>query len=379
MSGSSRRLGFTLVELLVVITIIGMLVALLLPAVQSVRESGRQTQCLNNMKQIALATVNYETAKGQLPGLTQFVKRGPKLFASIDYDPAAQRFVAIDVNDPSDMYKVAGLSWATMLLSRLERQDIWDQIVQPPRDGSGNALPVQIPPMDVFVCASDSDATAQANNAGLSYNANSGAWDWDGTNFLLGNKRGDSVENGLFFNQAEYVRQGGKAPKARMGAVKDGAAMTIMFAENIHKTYEPASPGPPLFSWLASWLASDVPSAVEQQFGMVWVVNVNPSQGSGPLEIQEPINRNTIDTAIFPADVPRFARPAGPHGSGFNAAFCDGNIRFIRDDIDYLVYQRLLTPNGRKCVDPRNWDNNTSPGPIYVFRNAQPLSEQDFQ
>ena len=72
---SRRRSGFTLVELLVVITIIGMLVALLLPAVHSVRERGRQVQCLNNLKQLSLAAVAHDSAKGQLPAMTQFVKR----------------------------------------------------------------------------------------------------------------------------------------------------------------------------------------------------------------------------------------------------------------------------------------------------------------
>src|SRR5437588_12259550 len=64
---STSRGGFTLVELLVVIAIIGVLVALLLPAVQTARESARRTQCINHLKQHALGCINFESQRGHIP------------------------------------------------------------------------------------------------------------------------------------------------------------------------------------------------------------------------------------------------------------------------------------------------------------------------
>src|SRR5690242_10511411 len=108
---SRRRPGFTLVELLVVITIIGMLVALLLPAVQAVRARARQTQSMNNVKNIALAMLNHESAKQQFPGFTQLVKRGTGKYAGVLYSNDDHKWV---VGTESDPKVAASMSWAAV-------------------------------------------------------------------------------------------------------------------------------------------------------------------------------------------------------------------------------------------------------------------------
>jgi prepilin-type N-terminal cleavage/methylation domain-containing protein/prepilin-type processing-associated H-X9-DG protein len=116
----SRQRGFTLVELLVVIAIIGILVALLLPAIQAAREAARRVQCTNNMKQIGLAILNYETAKKEFPrAFTPNWTGSPKAGLC-----------------PGTTQSGAKLNFKkrhfvlTFILPYLERQDLYDQIDQ---------------------------------------------------------------------------------------------------------------------------------------------------------------------------------------------------------------------------------------------------------
>jgi len=109
------------VELLVVIAIIGILVALLLPAVQSARESARRLQCANNLKQIALATLNYESAHGNLP---------PSGLAKLRYDASHE----VEVFNP---YGSPQLSWAVVILPFIEQKALYDRFgMQNPRNAT---------------------------------------------------------------------------------------------------------------------------------------------------------------------------------------------------------------------------------------------------
>ena len=108
---SQKRRGFTLVELLVVIAIIGVLVSLLLPAVQSARESGRRLQCSNQLRQIGLAYHNYYSAQTVFP------------FGSYDHDYDGAPY------DPQGTYRIGG-NWRTLLLPFMEMQALADEIIK---------------------------------------------------------------------------------------------------------------------------------------------------------------------------------------------------------------------------------------------------------
>src|SRR5436190_1271615 len=105
------RKGFTLVELLVVIAIIGVLVALLLPAVQAAREAARRSQCSNNLKQIGLGFANYESTFQRLPPASH-----------IPWFPSG-----INKNDFMDFTKPFGPNWAVLLLPYVEQKPLNDQ------------------------------------------------------------------------------------------------------------------------------------------------------------------------------------------------------------------------------------------------------------
>lgn len=137
--GKRKSLGFTLIELLVVIAIMGVLIALLLPAVQQARSAARRTQCVHNLKQIGLAISSYHEAHGVLPPASIADVHAVGQEAGID-------FPDINRNGPS------GIAWGAMLLAHLDAEPIYEQFnVVLPMWGAANST-VASAKVSIFLC-----------------------------------------------------------------------------------------------------------------------------------------------------------------------------------------------------------------------------------
>jgi prepilin-type N-terminal cleavage/methylation domain-containing protein/prepilin-type processing-associated H-X9-DG protein len=152
-----KRNGFTLVELLVVIAIIGILVALLLPAVQAAREAARRNQCVNNLKNIALALLNYEDANGSLPPGTPFFDNCPRsgTLTSINNHRISGFVLILPQLEESSLYDQYQLDKTPNVWMSDNTGNNWHRL--PGREGLVEARP------DVYVCPSEQSPAIHEN------------------------------------------------------------------------------------------------------------------------------------------------------------------------------------------------------------------------
>lgn len=376
---NKTRSGFTLVELLVVITIIGILMGLLIPAVNAAREAGRKAQCAANIRNFSLGSIQYENSKGEMPSWCQS-------FGSY----TAPSGGLADPSDPdltvtaSDHPKIG--TWTVALMPYLDAQatyEVWTEDKYPIVSSGSGENPASsngftknaAPNLEVMQCPSS--PTTDATHGRNSYISNNGMHHFDvaGSPIMPDGStavtfaESMSKANSVFVNG--YVTTGTAPNGVTLDDMKDGQGYTVLFAENLQ-----AEP------WHRSGLLNEAtltaggtiayPMMARFTTGMVWhwadpsqlnSVSATPSQQvldtwriNGGVGTQDKFNvsmkqANTVANLVYNANL---ARPSSAHVDGVNMAFADASVRFVQDSIDYRVYQALMTPRGKSSNVPFN-------------------------
>ena len=323
-----HRLGFTLVEMLVVIVIISILVGLLVPAVNSAREKARRTQCLNNQREVSLGILQYENTIGRFPGWINRLGTNP--------------VTATDTR--------IALTWPTVILPHVGREDVWKKCRELDKNNYATNVSQATVRMAQYVCPS----AGRTETTALSYVANGGIKDLTPAQVTAaGVSTPDGPTTGLFHNRYNYGE-----PSVSASRIKDGASHTLMLSENLQAG-----------EWLlpASWISSGWPTNYEADNGyeahlvMVfeWLDYVQqrnqgpppkpPTLKSPPLPLSNncaQINRGKEDPRPDTRPLAyTYARPSSNHPGGVVVSYCDGRAGFLSENIQYLTYQHLVAPD----------------------------------
>lgn len=336
----SARIGFTLVELLVVIAIIGILVALLLPAVNGAREAARRTQCKNNLRQIGLATLNYESANGNMPAAGLVGPPPPVCRLSSKYF------------DPQSGLQ---MSWLVLILPFLEEQSLYD-VFDFQRDilDQSPAEP-QSREVSSYLCPSDSAR-------GLVYIRNQ-------KRISKANVAGYGSPFRLEFSPCWPGALGGSQPGKKRGQklrrIKDGVSKTLLATEVRARPHERDQRGAWALPWAgSSLLAMDmepmkpVGGAVDLR-RVTYIPSANPRN---PEFIQIPNKTHgDVHDHLYSCVRPReaaaigmpcnlatggralIAAPRSLHPGGVNAVALDGHCGFIVNEVDPVMLARVVS------------------------------------
>ncbi len=350
-----RRFGFTLIELLVVIAIIAVLISLLLPAVQSAREAARRAQCINNLKQIALACHNYESGQGSFPMGNRYIDV-TSFFSQTPCDTTSSWF---------------GFSAFCYIIPFLEGNAQYSAINFSQRASSITNTTALGTKLSSFICPSDSDATQFIYSNGLpsgyvqcSYGMSRGTQENIYTNWATASFPDPGAQNPQHCNAALGNGMFGAEGVVKISGVTDGTSNTTLFGEMSRFANEPADPYN-FYDFTAVFPASDFnANAINKnelfpETGAFTYPRINsPNDPTG--NTANSVWPGCGTSAGIPTDwftnCPQALTGLGEwafrsrHPGGVNFAFADGSVKFIKQSINDQAYQSLGTRAGGEVV-----------------------------
>jgi len=359
-----QRLGFTLVELLVVITIIGMLVGLLMPAVQAAREQARRNTCSSQQKNLALAVQQYEATNGCFPGYLN--RLGPNM-------PTSGTSMQLEA------------SWLVVITPHLDRMDlynVWSQGMTLQVTNGISQDDQRRRNWKFVTCPSAPPVLNGPTDTPLGYCVNAGLRDYHRYNLNLNSTAITGFENfGVFAYRGVRQVSGQWVPwdfgKVTLDFIssKDGASNTLMLSENANQVdnvnYQGwgAVHGTTEYRYITNYRKSAFSNSrcsAMEELTFVWDFDATNSTTYINNWINKDIRRTTSPN--------NWARPSSFHGSGVVAAFCDGHVIFLRQDITPQVLWQLMTPYGARAyyTSSAAWPNGIKTG------ITQPLSDSDY-